>query len=339
MGATGSVAQPSDRLTFDQAKELLPTLFNVMKDSEGTISYSGLVSLFRKAQCEALFTLWDVDASGFLEVNEFNSIMAMYNGLDWNKMTDEEKTANAEGFLKYYDDNGDANAKLDRKEFLEWLQEEVASFPNAPFDAVVQKLRELVKVSHLFVIWDVNSSGFLEVNEFNSVMALYNGLDWDKMTDKEKKAEAAEFLKYYDDHGQADTKLDRKEVLEWLHEEAGSFPDTPFDNIVQKLTELVKVRNLYAAWDANGSGYLEVKEFNVIMARYNGLDWDNMSEDEKKANADGFLKYYDNHGESDAKIDRKEFAEWLQEEIASFPDSPFDAVVQKLHELVACSLR
>ena len=149
----------------------------------------------------------------------------------------------------------------------------------------------------------------------------------------------------YDDHGESDKKLDRKEFSDWLWEEVNSFgsakQDENFLSVTKKLRELAMVSRLFTTMDKDSSGFLEPKEFNSILATYNGQDWSSMSHEEKKADTEGFLKFYDDHGEADKKLDRKEFSEWLWEEVISFgsarEDENFAAVVEKLESLTSSS--
>ena len=201
--------------------------------------------LARQKAARFLFDLWDSNASGFLETHELNAVLALYNGLDFDKMSDEEKKKDIEGFMSFYDDHGKADGKLDYKEFYEWLQEETSSFPGDAFTAIVNKLTELIRANNLFLLWDHDKSGFLEVKELYPVMAAYNGLDWATMSEEDKKAETSSFLGYYDDNGEPDGKLDRKEFCEWLREEIMSLSKGDMDGmnaVHQKLTELVGER-------------------------------------------------------------------------------------------------
>lgn len=244
MGA-GASAVP-DSLTLEQAKELLPDLFDQLKRDDGTISTATFISAMfaNKTRCDKLFDVWDADQSGYLEVKEFNVVLALYNGVNWDILSEDERKAEAENFLKYYDVSGKSDGKIDKKEFVEWIDKEVTSFSargGCAFDTVTTKLTELVMVDKVFKVLDVNGSGFLEVGEFNSLISMYNGFNYGKMA-TEGRAKDVRCLKVYDNNGVADKKLDKKEFSAWLMDVVHSFTDASFDSVAAKLLELATLQ-------------------------------------------------------------------------------------------------
>jgi Ca2+-binding EF-hand superfamily protein len=179
-----------------------------------------------------LFEAWDADSSGFLEVKEVNEVLTQYNGGDFD----------GKEFMKLYDDDGKPDARLNRKEFAEWLAEEVVSFENTTAGAVVYKLTNIVLTTNLFNQWDADKSGFLEVKELNRVLKTYNGGDFDGKT----------FMKDYDDDGKPDARLNRKEFAEWLAEEAESFATGSVRVVIGKLAAIIGAKQRSAAPGARG---------------------------------------------------------------------------------------
>ena len=116
----------------------------VAEDQEGPL-------LNAEPRIKALFRRWDADGSGFLEVAELNRVVAMYNGEAWEKMDDAARTAHGENFISLYDDNGEADLRLDYREMKEYIVEEARSFGEegaaldpADLDLVLTKFEELV---------------------------------------------------------------------------------------------------------------------------------------------------------------------------------------------------
>ena len=146
-----------------------------------------------------------------------------------------------------------------------------------------------LRLKALFTQWDADSSGFLEVKELNRVVALWNGEDWAGMDEAARAEQADNFLSLYDDHGEADSKLDFKEMTEYLLEEAKSFAEegaplnaADLHAVIGKFEELVGVpeggkaaefalsallAEAFAAADANNDDLLDAAEFAVRFSR------------------------------------------------------------------------
>jgi Ca2+-binding EF-hand superfamily protein len=67
--------------------------------------------------------------------------------------------------------------------------------------AVLKKMTDIIKrarLDELFALWDSDQSGFLETDELNRVVGIFNGDDWDALTVQEKEEQADKFVNKFD---------------------------------------------------------------------------------------------------------------------------------------------
>ena len=189
----------------------------------------------------------------------------------------------------------------------------------------------------LFAQWDADGSGYLEGAEVNRVVALWNGEDWAAMTAEDKAAHGGEFLELYDDNGVPDKRLDFTEMKEYLVEQAEGFGGefgADLDLVLGKFAEIIssdpagslseqqqaRLAALFAQWDADGSGFLEVTEVNRVVALWNGEDWAAMTVEDKAIHAHEFLGFYDDNGVPDKRLDFVEMKDYLVEQAEGLGD-------------------
>ena len=116
----------------------------------------------------SLFTNWDADKSGFLEVAEMIAVMTWFQ-----QNAHVEFDAMFEALPSDKDDKDQSTGKIDAAEFVQWWQK---VGPGLSEEDIV-KLQTLIDsrlwATQLFLQWDSDSSGFLETDELMSVFGWY----------------------------------------------------------------------------------------------------------------------------------------------------------------------
>merc|ERR1711907_225087 len=112
---------------------------------------------------------------------------------------------------------------------------------------ILRRMTDIIKAARLdefFTLWDADSSGFLEKDEFNRVVALYNGVDYDVLTDAERDAKSANLIGKWDSAG-SDGKLSKEEFKQFICDETderadANAPDVVFNNVILGFTKVLK---------------------------------------------------------------------------------------------------
>jgi len=234
------------------------------------------------------------------------------------------------------DSVGEASEKINKS-----LEEEVAS----------QWQQEL---ADLFQLWDIDRSGFLETKEIGRVVAMYKGNDWSSWDTKTRDEFNETFMKWFDTGGAPDKKLSKEEFVKYVVTEAvvrnPEDPDASLGIIIEKYIDIIKtsrIQELFAHWDVDKSGYLEIGELNQTIALFNAQDsedWEKtgwpLSGEEKASmdNCEALLQKYDNVGTADKKLDLVEFTRFVLDTTVSedldHPDRAFNRVIVKFTELI-----
>merc|ERR1712046_189012 len=68
------------------------------------------------SELDALFALWDLDKSGFLEVAEIGKIVALYEEEPWESWSVAQRNSYTVDFMKWYDQNSTPDNKLSKSE-------------------------------------------------------------------------------------------------------------------------------------------------------------------------------------------------------------------------------
>ena len=88
-----------------------------------------MTHVIKAARLEELFALWDKDQSGFLEAEELNRVVGIFNGEDWDALTKQEKEEQADKFINRFD-AGEGDGKLSPE--VRRLASVVVLFPSSP---------------------------------------------------------------------------------------------------------------------------------------------------------------------------------------------------------------
>ena len=158
-----------------------------------------------KADLEAAFKLFDKSGDGKLTKEELAAILSRPIPGKGITMTEDE----IEELISKFDTNNDGELSID--EFATaWSKDDGETFyanstvNNALYDRRFNENK--VQIKRLFLLLDVDKSGFIEVSELERVARLYEGRPFDK----------DEYLKWYDQNAQSkggehDGKFDLKE--------------------------------------------------------------------------------------------------------------------------------
>jgi len=152
------------------------------------------------------------------------------------------------------------------------------------------------ELSDLFVLWDIDKSGFLETAEIGRVVAKYNDEDWDNWDAAQRDAYLRKFMEWFDSEGTADRRLDKTEFIRYVVTEAivrnpedpdgsvGSFANVVSciyrlggcaGAIVKKFTDIIqdsRISDLFVLWDKDKSGQLDSIELNTVISKFNDQD-------------------------------------------------------------------
>jgi len=204
-------------------------------------------------ELSALFDLWDTDQSGALEMGEIGKIVAMYEGEPWATWDDARRVGYTRDFMKWYDTGkvGTNDDKLSHEELKKYITTQACvkdpTDPDEAMGEIVNKLTDIIKqarLDELFELWDADKSGFLEKDELNRVIALYNGEDWDVMTADEREAEGDRFIHKFDDPEHSDRKISKEEFRSFIITETVADdvnrPGVAFNNCYTKFMVILK---------------------------------------------------------------------------------------------------
>jgi len=205
-----------------------------------------------------LFSLWDIDRSGYLDHDEIGRVVAVFQGNDWNDWDEAKRSEFTHTFMDWFDvDAGDK--QLGEEEFIKYVVTEAVvrspEDPDATMGDILGKFTTILKqnrIAELFDLWDADQSGFLEVGELNQTITMYNSQDeedWEisgwPLSGEERDAmkETKETVALYE-QGKSDGKLDKKEFANFILDvtvgESFERPDWAFNRVVLKFTELIK---------------------------------------------------------------------------------------------------
>jgi Ca2+-binding EF-hand superfamily protein len=151
------------------------------------------------------------------------------------------------------------------------------------------------KVKKTFSRFDVNHNGYLEIQELRKALEHY-GLNL-------STAEAGRMLRVYED--KPDGKMDLSEFAQAVRD-------------LSAAEEAPKVKQTFAGFDANDSGYLEIKELRKAL-EHHGL---NLSTSE----AGRIMSSYDDH--PNGKLDLSEFAQVIND-LSAVDEAPAAPVLKK----------
>jgi len=207
---------------------------------------------------KALFDKMDSNGNGKLELEEFKSVVSVYNGeaMDVGK------------FMDWYDCNAEPNGSLDLDEFgwyladIAWnmkadkdgasgLMPVVISHFSKLADAdpkarkaddgeLTEMMAKEIAASHqdaikaLFDKLDANGNGTLEVEEFKGVVSAYNG----------EEVDVKQFMEWFDCNGTPNGTLDFDEFAWYIADVAWSLKaefGNPKDKVPQVVVEFTRL--------------------------------------------------------------------------------------------------
>eukprot|EP00239_Pterosperma_sp_CCMP1384_P000991 CAMPEP_0197853250 /NCGR_PEP_ID=MMETSP1438-20131217/22389_1 /TAXON_ID=1461541 /ORGANISM="Pterosperma sp., Strain CCMP1384" /LENGTH=329 /DNA_ID=CAMNT_0043467589 /DNA_START=9 /DNA_END=998 /DNA_ORIENTATION=- len=196
-----------------------------------------------KKKSKKLFVCWDFDGSGFIEKKELGAVFEATSASVSQEETDEEVSL----ALKASDANDDG--KIEEGEFIALMEFVLSDYPpslhgkimDSMIDLVMDRAKEkgpqLYGLSEkLFLAWDYDGSGYLEMSELADVLGQVN----DALNEHEANDDAMFALTVADISG--DGKIDRQEFIRLMNVMLQDVPPESHKKVMQALLELVNQR-------------------------------------------------------------------------------------------------
>lgn len=257
------------------------------------------------ADIQSMFILWAGRRDGALVHGDLSIVLSLFNKSSDQLHNSPDRKHKAGRMLFNYYDRANFGYDINLHSFTRWVFEEAHLLEldfQVETQVLLKRLRQLVQLVSLYGIWDWQKTETLEVEEFNKVMALFNGEDWETV-DISKRPEQG--LPYYTEK----EPLGVKEFSIFIREAIDNIEGAEFDWSLSRLEAIVMSRGLlwqvtsaFRKYDINGEGIISKKELSNVMSRIY---------DFKTEELDLLMEGADT--KKDGNINYTEFARWVLE--------------------------
>lgn len=261
------------------------------------------------AEIQSIYALWAGKRNQTLDHAGMSTVLSLFNKSSDNFHEDPSRRHKAGRMLMNYYDRAAYGYEINITSFTRWIWDEsqllLEDF-QVETKLLLTRIRQLVQLVALYNLWNWQKAETLKVEEFNKVIAAYNGEDIASVDIKRRPLNGLPYCTETEELGV-------KEFTIFLREGIIAQASRDFSTEVAKLEAIVMSRGLLAQvvaafrkYDVNGDGTIGKKELQIVMSRIY---------DFKPEELDMLMEGADT--KKDGLIEYAEFARWVLETVTA----------------------